>query len=661
MAEQELLERPRYQDYPQGRKDPAYHEAIARWNAQQRDEEYVPLDTQIERQLAEDANFMEVSELSGNIPALSDSNTYGSDGTAPVEYIETAGYPLNPTYSDYSINKQGTSLSDYATPQGAGGAYAEQQMQEQRQKEFEEDAVAENVRQAELTDYERIQESYHNPNDIIPLRQQNVNGLYAAYQAGNKPVFSAGFNASTSQDKISFYHKLYEDGTLEKEDYKNIVASQLQLDNPDMVYYFDDGDLFTMQKNPNEIGDNSHGQVVLFPTDIPSEGLIADENGNFLNSSISPTPLVAQDTGLSTDDKFTWTVGGTLAAVDPLDDDSTWVRDVRPVVNTLGRIALGVLTGGQSETWYSLYKVANGETLHGSDYFNLIVAGLETTGMIAPPSTTIDPVTGVETVNAGFGLGTLDYDTTVDVLRFMGDGDIVNAALAYAGNDFNILESTFEGLGITNETFGLDVQDWDNILDKTQEAGFAGDSMTDMFEREVGKDYLSMGEDALKEIIPDGATPDWVDTLVNTAEEAGRVIDDNIIQPIIAPVKPIIEDVETVGRTIDDKVIQPVIEAGEQVLSTAEDVLEPVKEVVETVGEPIVDVVDEIIDTVDSPLGDLLEGALSGISGTGGMMAGTRQPTQVEGIFDKELFKFDTEIKSTQEMLSPMMNLRRYG
>ena len=51
----------------------------------------------------------------------------------------------------------------------------------------------------------------------------------------------------------------------------------------------------------------------------------------------------------------------------------------------------------------------------------------------------------------------------------------------------------------------------------------------------------------------------------------------------------------------------------------------------------------------------------------GGLLGG--QPSQqqamtqtpVEGLFDKELFKFDTEIKSTQEMLSPMMNLRKYG
>ena len=44
-----------------------------------------------------------------------------------------------------------------------------------------------------------------------------------------------------------------------------------------------------------------------------------------------------------------------------------------------------------------------------------------------------------------------------------------------------------------------------------------------------------------------------------------------------------------------------------------------------------------------------------------GLMPTPQQPTQVEGLFDKELFKFDTEIKSTQEMLSPLMNLRRYG
>jgi hypothetical protein len=52
---------------------------------------------------------------------------------------------------------------------------------------------------------------------------------------------------------------------------------------------------------------------------------------------------------------------------------------------------------------------------------------------------------------------------------------------------------------------------------------------------------------------------------------------------------------------------------------------------------------------------------IGGMGGTGGMMSASRQPTQVEGLFDKELFKFGKEIKSTQEILSPMNRKRRYG
>jgi hypothetical protein len=178
------------------------------------------------------------------------------------------------------------------------------------------------------------------------------------------------------------------------------------------------------------------------------------------------------------------------------------------------------------------------------------------------------------------------------------------------------------------------------VLDTTS-AVVKGESGTDAFKESATGELLTVGKEMLPEVnidLPDFETPQIV-------KDVGDVIVDVLEPPL-----------EFVGETFE-----PVIEAGEQVLSTAEDVLEPVKEVVETVGEPIVDVVDEIIDAVDSPIGDALKQAVSGLGGVGGMMAGVRQPSQVEQIFDKELFKFDTEIKSTQEMLSPMMNLRRYG
>jgi len=188
-----------------------------------------------------------------------------------------------------------------------------------------------------------------------------------------------------------------------------------------------------------------------------------------------------------------------------------------------------------------------------------------------------------------------------------------------------------------------------NIVNNTTDAWVAGDSASDAFDSsiksgvkdyvgDVAEDVVKVGAGAIADVLPD----------IDIDFETPQIIKDvgNVAVDVLRP------PLEFVGETFE-----PVIEAGEQVLSTAEDVLEPVKEVVETLGEPVVDAVDKVIDAVDSPLGDLLEGALSG---TGGMMSGARKPSQVEGLFDKELFKFDTEIKSTQRMLSPT-NTRRYG
>lgn len=187
-----------------------------------------------------------------------------------------------------------------------------------------------------------------------------------------------------------------------------------------------------------------------------------------------------------------------------------------------------------------------------------------------------------------------------------------------------------------------------NIVLDTAEAVITGESGTDAFKESATGELIGVGKEMLADAdidLPDFETPQIVKDVGDFAVD------------VLGP------PAELIGETFE-----PVIEAGEQVLSTAEDVLEPVKEAVETGGEFIVDAADEVIDIIDSPLGDLLKGVVSSISGisgtggTGGMMAGARKPTQVEGIFDKELFKFDTEIKSTQEMLSPMMNKnKRYA
>ena len=311
-----------------------------------------------------------------------------------------------------------------------------------------------------------------------------------------------------------------------------------------------------------------------------------------------------------------------------------------------GELVKGVTEGIGSKLSESSVEIPTGEV-------DAATGAAQTTTLGEAFSNLPEPVQNITTNTIG---GVVSGQSGEEALTGAIQGELTNVAVDSAIEGLNIDEDKL--VADVKNTLGLD-PDFElpapiqNIVNQTTDAWVAGDSASDAFvssaESEV-KDYVGgVAEDVVKAgagiigdalpdvdiNLPDFETPQFV-------KDVGDVAVDVLGPPL-----------EFVGETFE-----PVVEAGEQVLSTAEDVLEPVKEAVETVGEPIVDVADEIIDVVDSPLGDLLEGALSG---TGGMMAGTRKPTQVEGIFDKELFKFDTEIKSTQEMLSPMMNLRRYG
>mgnify|MGYP003109637840 CR=1 FL=1 len=213
-------------------------------------------------------------------------------------------------------------------------------------------------------------------------------------------------------------------------------------------------------------------------------------------------------------------------------------------------------------------------------------------------------------------------------------GDLGDIVKSYAvgeltgslGGDF--LEDTLANLGVDADLFGLDAETFTEGLGSVQEAMLEGGSGKEALLKEFGGEAL----DAVGIDLPEFELP-----------ETG-----------------IVEDVKELGRTVDDVFLQPFKEGVETVTAPIEDLSTPLKEAIETVGEPIVDVVDEVIDAVDSPIGDVLETAVSGLGGAGGMMSGASKPSQVEGLFDKELFKFDTEIKSTQRMLSPT-NTRRYG
>lgn len=122
------------------------------------------------------------------------------------------------------------------------------------------------------------------------------------------------------------------------------------------------------------------------------------------------------------------------------------------------------------------------------------------------------------------------------------------------------------------------------------------------------------------------------------------------------------EGIEAVGNFIVDAG-SAVGEAFEPVIDAAETVLEPVVDAASEVGRPVEDFVKEVGSTAEDivePFKDTIKNALSNIDPTA-LLAGTGtttgsipyspapKTTQVENLFDKELFKFDTEIGISPE------------
>ena len=158
-----------------------------------------------------------------------------------------------------------------------------------------------------------------------------------------------------------------------------------------------------------------------------------------------------------------------------------------------------------------------------------------------------------------------------------------------------------------------------------------------------------------------GAISDITSDFEDVVRETGSAIDDTLIQPVLGAVEPVIETIEETGRAIDKNVIQPTKEGIDQLVRNIPNPPNLDMEFPEFTGPDIefpeftAPDIDIDIDMPEVDLPSFNPNLLAGLIPT------PQQPTQVEGLFDKELFKFDTEIKSTQEMLSPFMNLRRYG
>jgi len=217
-----------------------------------------------------------------------------------------------------------------------------------------------------------------------------------------------------------------------------------------------------------------------------------------------------------------------------------------------------------------------------------------------------------------------------------------------------IFENTIANFGIDKDLFGMDAEAFSEGAMDVQTAILEGKDIEEALLKEFGVDAVKQLGSALPDVdidLPESQLfsdiEDAFEPVVNAVRAGGRAIDDAVLQPVKRGLEPVVDvaqqgiDVlQQAGRDFDDKFLEPWTEPTGEFLSDAEDKLKDLGRVI-----------DDIV-----PFGDIAEGMLGG--GQGQQRTAS---TPTEGLFDKELFKFDTEIKSTQEMLSPMMNLRKYG
>ena len=333
-------------------------------------------------------------------------------------------------------------------------------------------------------------------------------------------------------------------------------------------------------------------------------------------------------------------------------DQSTWM-DVRESVLKPGlRTAIAAATGGASEQLYSAVRLATGETLHGSDYANLVIGGLEMTGVITPPVTTTDAA-GLTTTTAGTGLNigglNLSYEATTSLINGLGEKNPVAVMTSLMGDKFpdtlkslgipatlvddpDFMKAFNKGLNVALDGGKLEDVLTESIEKYIKEGGSFGDLLegdydVSMFDglgdvlepfMDVLKEVAGEAEDLLKpvaDLIADAAKP-IIKTADDILDATGDVIGDTVdvladaADPIINTADDILDATgDVIGDTVDvlADAADPIIKTADDILDATGDVIGDTVDVVADTFEPVVDAADDIIDATGDTLEDLAD------------------------------------------------------
>ena len=425
---------------------------------------------------------------------------------------------------------------------------------------------------------------------ITEKNQAERQALYDSFGTGDMESFKSEFSSADINTQANLMYRLYSEGGLSEEEYRKSMAGVHQEANPDYLYFFDDDELFRVAKETYEEDPDfamSRGAIEYIRL-FPDSGAY-----NYTDSE--------DVRGIDWEERFARSLGIPTDNYHFSDDNSFWVDARDKVIIPLGRAALALYTSGLTEKLYTAYKVATCETLNASDYVNIVVGGLEATGVIAPPvdisGDMVNPIAGGTvggqigselllggSLTDGVGLWGLDYASTVGVLNAAINQDPIGVIAAGTG----WMQQGFESLGVPSSVAN-DV-DFLKAARETMNMLADGESVQDSMEAGFER-YIKEGGGFGIEL-DDGGFFDFDFGVV------GDVFD--YVSDVVGTVS------STLGDYIDP-VLQGAVDIGQDVSSALGDYIDPVVEAVADAVEPIVDAADDAIDYVVDTADDAID------------------------------------------------------
>ena len=355
-------------------------------------------------------------------------------------------------------------------------------------------------------------------------------------------------------------------------------------------------------------------------------------------------------TGIGTPESYGARGDGQYIAQGPVGTYSTvFVEDPNVIQSTLSDPIIGLAAsfvpfGNLALTGAQLAADVDVNPLQAASGF---MQGLQLAGVVRPPSAPLaEGLQGPPDV--GEGLFGTTYAQTESLITAASAGNVEEAAMGMFGGQ--LVNEGLAQAGIAPETLGLTQQELTSGVNTTVNALAQGAELDEALAEGFGRQLVEGVVDA----IPTGDAPS-----LGFIEDAIRPIVEPVIDAVEQIAEPFVEVVEQVGPQIEDAIraggeaLEPIVEP---IVDTASAIGSPIEDIVREVGPPIEDAVREMgeaLEPVGQLLGEVVDlGDISrGYSMPRGAVMGVPQRTQIENLFDRELFQFEEEIGISPEYL----------